>query len=356
LFALLTSSLPLLETYWGRHALPQPNRYKVEMEMALALVAVFAARPLLEKFPRSVKAALCLFLLSLAGEQVVNFRRQAKDAMWPKDVTQTIEYRAARWVEQNLPGRRVFLPGSVGQWSNAFTGVTQLAGGSYPTAYNKTQQVALSAIYSGQDAGERDAAISLLWLKAFGVHAVGVPGPKSPERWKPYARPRKFEGLLPVLWRDEDTTVYGVPQRSASLARVVPAQALVVPEPSHDLDVVEVERYVAALDDPAAPAAEIEWQGSGKAVIRARLRRGDVLSVQVNHHPGWRARLGDSTLDVHRDGLGLIWLAPEREGECEIELSYQGGLELRACRILSYLTLLSVAGVAIWRSRRRRAG
>jgi hypothetical protein len=61
----------------------------------------------------------------------------------------------------------------------------------------------------------------LLWLKAFGVQAIAVPGKNSPETWHPFQRPDKFDGLLEPIWRRFDTTIYKVPIRSLSLAHVV---------------------------------------------------------------------------------------------------------------------------------------
>ena len=45
LFAWLTSSIPLIQLALHRHFLPQPNRYKFEMEMAVCLAVVFGLRP-----------------------------------------------------------------------------------------------------------------------------------------------------------------------------------------------------------------------------------------------------------------------------------------------------------------------
>jgi|SRR6516225_8772464 hypothetical protein len=44
-FAYLTSSVPLLAVYFHRQFLPQPVRYKLEMELALAPLLVFGLRP-----------------------------------------------------------------------------------------------------------------------------------------------------------------------------------------------------------------------------------------------------------------------------------------------------------------------
>ena len=175
---------------------------------------------------------LAIPLLALAGMQVVAQRRFVKRLLNPANVALSIEYRSAKWVEANLPGRRVMLPGSMAAWLNAFVDTPQLCGQSYSTAPNWMQQVAQYAIFSGEGLGERDAEYSILWLKAFGVAAVGVSGPRSPEYWRPFAHPGKFEGVLPVLWREDDTTIYGVPPGSASLAHAIARKVWYATSPS----------------------------------------------------------------------------------------------------------------------------
>ena len=63
-----------------------------------------------------------------------------------------------------------------------------------------------------------------------------MPGPQSREHYHPFPNSHKFDGLLPVLWHDEDDTIFRVPQRTLSLARVIPREAEVVRQPIHGLD------------------------------------------------------------------------------------------------------------------------
>lgn len=355
LFAYLTSSPPMLATFFNRHLLPQPGRYKFEMELALALLAVFLARCWIEKMPRALKAALLFLCLALAGEQVISHRKYAKTIIQPAVLESTIEYRAATWAEQNLPGVRILMPGSIAQWTNAFTEVQQFTGGSWSMAYNSIQQRGYDAAHGGGDTPERDAHVSLAWLKAYGVGAVCVPGPKSPEFWKPYRHPAKFEGLLPVLWRVDDTTIYQIPQRNASLAHVVPEAALIGRAPRGPGDMAEIERYVAALDDPSLPPAKFQWEGRNRILIHTTAGPRQVISVQVSHHPGWHATVGNRHPQLGKDGLGLIWFRPECNGPCEVRLDYDGGWELRLCRWISLLAIAGLlAGLPLWYFRRRR--
>jgi len=343
LFGYLTSSVPVIAAYLHRQFLPQPGRYKVEMEMGLALLIVFALRPLFERAPRTWQAVLLVLLLALAGEQIVNYRRWAKAAAQPRGMTQTIEYRASLWAEQNLGGTRVMLPGSIGQWANAFTDVVQFAGGSWSQALNRAQQEGDAAIYYGGSTMEEARRIALAWLTAYGVGAVAVSGPKSEEFWKRYTHTDKFDGVLPVLWSQNDVTFYRVPQKSASLAHVVPRAAIVRSMPIYGGDIAAVERYVGALEDTTLPNAGLLWDGRDRASIRLAAAESRVLSIQVNYHPGWHASRDGKPLQLHKDGLGLMWLEPDCAGPCEILLDYDGGWELRICRSISAAALLTLA-------------
>src|SRR5207302_10588089 len=131
---------------------------------------------------------------------------------------------------------------------NMFTEVEQFGGGSWSVAYNPAQQRASAGIYNGGETPEEDARVSLVWLKAFGTGAIAVSGPKSQEYWKGFTHPTKFDGRCPLLWSQDDVTIYRVPLRTASLAHVVPDSAIVRRGPSSGKDTKETETYVAALD------------------------------------------------------------------------------------------------------------
>jgi hypothetical protein len=47
-----------------------------------------------------------------------------------------------------------------------------------------------------------------------------------------------------------------------------------------------------------------------------------------------------------------MWLRPDSNGPCSVELDYDGGWELRLCRLVSYLAillLLALGARAVWR-------
>jgi hypothetical protein len=348
LFAFVTVSIPTLDAYVNRHFLPQPNRYHPELEMGLALLLVPVVGWIWAKLPRNIGIAVAAFFLCVAAEQLVSLRGFVDAVTRPVDMTQRIEYRIAKWVDANLPGRRVMVPGSIAQWFNVFSVTPQLSGASFSTSLNWTQQEAMTTILTSLS--PQETANAVLWLKAFGVQAVTACGLHSPEFWKGNSS-TKFDALLPVLWRQEDTTIYRVPQRTASLAHVIPAAGIANRNVTGVLPIDELRKYVAALEDPTLPLTEMRWDGFRRLSIRTTARGGQVISVQTCYHPGWHARANGRSASVRRDGLGFLLFDPRCDGQCEIELEYDGGWEYKLTRCLSFLTVLGIAGYG-WRARK----
>jgi len=119
--------------------------------------------------PRRVQTAIVFLIITLSVEQTIHYRKDAKRFLATQELTQTVEYKASVWSERNLPGNRVFLPGSIAQWANAFTSVPQFAGGSYTMSVNPVQRMAKESIYWNDD-----PQVQLMWLKAYGTGAVGI--------------------------------------------------------------------------------------------------------------------------------------------------------------------------------------
>ena len=348
LLAFAAAAIPLLDAYLNLHFVPQPNRYYAEMEMGLALVVVFLIGRAMERLPRNIRFALVFLLACIAAEQLANMIPFARMITRSVDITRKIEWRVAQWVDARMPGQRVMVPGSIAQWFNVFSTTPQLSGASYATTPNWTQQDAMNSVLRA-DSPEK-AEIAVLWLKAFGVQAVTGCGPRSSEFWKAN-NPKKFETLLPPLWQEEDTTIFRIPQRSSSLAHVIPKGAIPQKGSAPVLPLSELRKYVAALDDESLPLADMRWDGFRHIHIRTAAYKDHVVSVQTGYHPGWHARANGRAAGVRRDGLGFLLIQPQCDGPCEIELNYDGGWEYKLCRLLS---LMTVAGLLIWSARRVR--
>jgi hypothetical protein len=187
--------------------------------------------------------------------------------------------------------------------------------------------------------------LGVAYLEALGANALVASGPQSTEEYKEIQAPERFEALLQVLDREHGDTVYGVPQRSASLAHVLrPGEATPL-HASHEVAQAEVIRYAGAIEDDSRPAAGFEWLGPTAARIRTTLRRDDLVSVQVAWFAGWKATANGQARAVSADGLGFILIRPQCEGNCEVTLTWNGPSDLKACAWIAALAVVLTAGL-----------
>ena len=334
------------QQYAGWHFLPQAWRFKIEAEVTIVWMVVFLMAEFLARIPRAASACLLAIALPIAGVQAVRFHRSEQALTAPIDRTRTIHYRLAQWVAANLPGERVMLGGTLGTFLDEFVTADEFSAEQFTSGPNFEQKIAVYTIYTGTNAGLRDAEYSLLWLRAFGVHAIGVPGPSSPEYWKPFSNPRKFDGVLKVLWKEDDTTLYQVPG-SHWTAHVLPAAQLVRTAPVHGLDTAQLSAFVAAQD--AAGGAMIVWDDANHARVRAQIQPQEVLATQMTYDPGWHATVNGSAATVRPDGIGLMVVETACVGPCDVRLEFDGGWEWRICLAASAVTLLGLAVLSLRR-------
>jgi hypothetical protein len=130
--------------------------------------------------------------------------------------------------------------------------------------------------------------------------------------------------VFPVLHSERGDTIYAVPRGDASLAHVVQAGELAPIHPGGRLDYSEVLRYRDAIADVSQPRATFDWLSDTSATIRTKAQRSDLVSVQVAWFRGWKAFVRGRPVDVTADGLGLVVIRPECDGECEIALCWTG--------------------------------
>jgi len=329
MFSVAFFTVIVLELHFNLSALPQPNRYSVEMEMGLALAAVVVFRAA-AKFSRGPRLVLVVLFLGAVVVQMVHSTANTRELIGRINVTKTIEYKVAHWLDQNRQGLRAFVSSDTGTWLNVFSDVPQMNSGHDPFDPNPVIPIATWMIFTGQ------ASPSILWLKAYGVHSIYVPGPASRISEKPIQHPEKFAGVVPVLWHEEDDTIFEIPQRTESLAHVIPADAVVRRSPINGLDIGETERYVSALDDPGVAPAPMIWTGQGRAHIDSELHPGQVISVQVTYDRGWRAFSNGRELPVLRDGLGLMTIQTDCQGHCPVDLVFDLDTVRRICRVVSW--------------------
>jgi hypothetical protein len=348
--AVLMCAITMLASLFQIRVLSQGERYHLEMGMALSLLVPMSIGLLPLRVRRGVIAAGIVF----AAIQTYRHTAMARQLIRPVDFSNTIEYRTAIAMHKIFGQERVMVTGSPALWFNVFTDGQQLYGGHEPFNPNWPNMVAAFTIFTGTNAGPKDAEICTLWLRAMGAHAINVSGPGSPEPYHVFRRNfALFDGLLPVAWHEGDDIIYRVPQRHGGLARVVPASALVKDRPVHGLDVTQIRRYVAALDDPSIPVAQFRWENAHRAVIRAAMQPGQILSVQTTFHPGWKAYIQDTSRPTYADGLGMLVIEPQCTGDCSFVMEFTGGTEAGILKALRALALLAVGGWMVSQARSR---
>ncbi|MGO9229108.1 MAG: hypothetical protein ACLQKA_07850 [Bryobacteraceae bacterium] len=328
-----------LPGYWLHFSLlPQPQRYHLEMDLAFWLAVPLVAGPIYQRLPRRASAIVCC-ALALAAAPIWIYQRHLSRAMEkPIDIQTTAEYRISHWLGDHLPGRRVFAPGTIGFWMNAFSDTPMMNGGFDNGMRNALLQHIIFQEYFGDK-----LEVGLGWLKAYGVDAIVGGDDASREIYHPYAHPAKLH-TLPVLWRGEAEVIYAVPRGSSSLAHAVRATGLPAAAPvAYELKAVR--NYLAELDDPTLPPADFRWLGTGAARIAANLRPEHLLSVQVTFDEGWHASVNGAPRRIWGDKLGQIVVEPRCDGPCTVDLVYDGGTEMRLAHAAS---LLALVGGALW--------
>jgi hypothetical protein len=314
------------------------------MDLGVWMVAAFVFSRLRSlTLAAPVRASIATASIMVLVTLIVHERRIARSLEAPIDIHATVEYKISHWLGQHMPGRRVFAPGSVSFWMNAFTDTPMLVGGFDNGITNQTLWDVNFQVLFGDK-----LPVALAYLKAYGCDAIVGDDFTSAEVFHPYSHPDRLH-TLPELWRDGPEVIYAVPRRG-SLAHAI-----------HDTDVVRqtpapyetkaIDRYVAALDDASLPQPALRWRDPSNASITANLEPDHLLSVQVTWDKGWKATANGQRCRIWGDKLGQIVLEPHCDGPCTVELSYDGGSELRFAWWASVLALLFGGVWIVWQKR-----
>jgi len=343
---------PTLGWFWfGFSILPQPDRYQLEMDLGITLLMGIGVSALVERAPRRAMHAVILIFFGLVISQLHRGQRYARGLVEAVDIRTTLEYRSARWLGEYMPGARVLVPGTVSFWLSAFADNAELGGGFAQGVINWENRVAEYEIVSGGGTKPDSIDIEMLWLHAFGIQAIEVGGKGTREYYRAFAMGDKFRGRLPELWREGDDAIYRIPSRNSELAHVMLTSQLVDRAPVNGADVVQVQRYVDAITDPTLPDAKFVWHTNHSAEILANMQPNHVAAVQITYDPGWHAIANGRSAKVRPDGLGLFAVEPQCNGECRIELWWDGGgREMTVCKGLRASVLVSWL---VWTIQRR---
>jgi hypothetical protein len=335
-FLFLMAVPPLGFEYLRIYPMPQPNRYFLEMDAAFAMTCGIALGSRRLCSTRTWARALAgVALIGLSVFVAPRWRKEIRGWLPRFDITKTVEYEQAMYLNTHYPGQRVFVDGSTRFWFSAFADNPELGGGidqgrSNPAIGHMAYAIPY-VIGNGPDA--------VAMLKACGVRAVAVAGAHTRDVYPGYRDPSKFAGIVSEVWRDGDDVIYEIPG-SGSLAHVVRKDALVTTNP---LDYPALTRYAAAVD--ADPKTRMVWRSPNRATIEASLARPQVLSLQISYDPGWRASANGAVLPTKKDALGFLVLEPDCHGNCTVDLIYDGGKQRRVMDFLCFFGFTACAWI-----------
>jgi hypothetical protein len=337
---------------YGLNTIPESRRYAVEFEMFLLLLVIEYLRLVLrERRPVNLFCAVVpvLVLIPAGWPQVRKYLGQGFQGRRPFPTRESIEHKLAAKLWDLKPSGRVYASGGGLRFRlNSWFPLAQIGGGFESGLRNRMPLRLEYQIRTGmnsQPGGESDDAI--LGLKAMGVQYVVVHGPNSRQYDKGFRNPRKFEGLLEVVHREEDEVIYRVP--FDSYAHLVASHELVEWPAWSKLPVIEP--YVKAKEDPLRPKLKTTWRGPNELLIEGAVNAGTAVAVQVSHDPGWEARQDGLPIPVLRDRLGFLLLHANPARATRIELEYRGTREQKVMAGVSGVVWIAALGL-LFRSRR----
>jgi hypothetical protein len=334
---------------WGVAIAPQPIRYALELDVAVAMGLGVACAALLRRIALHVdrRAAFGLGAVLIAvivaygaGGWIAVRDRLAPDESW-RDWS---ERRVALWLDERLaPGERAYLTGDHAFWLNAFADVPQVRGGvdfafANPWWAHVTYQVNVGT----------DADISVSWMEALPARYVVVAGPASSEVYRDFADPRKFDGRLPVVFDERGVRIYEVARVGDPV--VVVAKLADLPAPTSAIDRPALDAYVARISSGHAPVA-LQARGLGSWRAEVDVAEGEAVLLRQAYDTGWHALVDGRAAEVRADPIGqlLVMVPPGRH---VVELDHRVHNDLLAGMAVATLTASTLLAVAV-RSRVR---
>jgi hypothetical protein len=333
--------------YFNFRVLGEPERLAPEFDLAAILISIEGLRRLwvgwlpqqlqwLKVRPWFPKALAVLLVLAAFGASRHYLRKAWQPYRREPNFQQRVEYRIPEWIARNLPGASSLVTGSVRFWYNAWHDEAQIGGGSEQGVRNP---IIIRAFWETMLAPA--AETSILWMQCLGVDAVVVHDKNSQEVYHDFQHPKKFAGVLPVLFDDQQgNMIYKVPRRFPGLARVVDGARAAALKP-HTLEQEEplIRAYAGLLENgPDSPALS-SWEGTDALRIRARLRPGESLVVLASYDPAWHAYSRGSPLPIRKDAMGQM-LIEAPPGEHDLRLVFETPLENHIGRILSIVSAI----------------
>lgn len=260
----------------------------------------------------------------LAIIQVWRYHNFAIRLVQPIRISETSEFQMSQAIQKYAPGERVMVPGSISFWLNAFIDNPQVNGCCTQGNISAMASIAQFEFFTDALAGGRAAEISELWLTAVGATVVGVSGPGSTEKYKTVRNFKKFGGRLPLLWSHDGDSLYRLPVRYHRIVHSVPESSLVSRTPLNGIDVDPLRAYALALKTEPPGVEDVRWESENTFTFTSTSMTGNVLSIQIPYHAGWRATVNGEEFPITMDGLGFMVIHSSSQLRVPVKLTFAG--------------------------------
>jgi hypothetical protein len=355
-FAVLCAALFSWIVLWfyqrGYNTIPESRRYALEMELFLwaAFFELMRVAMRVQIVPRTLFASAAVLAIVVTGwGQLRAATTQGFTRRWPVPRESTIEYRAARRLAELGTEGRVAVSGGTRFRLNSWFPIAQPGGGFESGLGNRLPVNLLYQIRTGiYSAPGREAQDAIRELAIMGAEYVLVHGTRSREHYRDFQNPKKFDGVLDPVWREEDDVIYRTPVRS--IAHLVKPAELT--KWFQEGLLPAADPYPGAVTDLSRPRLWLTWRGASELHIRGPIPEGHVISVQMNYHPGWSATQDGRPIPVENDYVLLTVLRPRPAAETKIVLRYRAPDELRWFSLISAIVWLGSAAAAVKNVRR----
>ena len=300
--------------YSAFRLVPHPELLRLDLSLVATPLLILLSMKLWTRLNLRARTLLTIALGGLAVYQLSSLIQNGQIVFRPNDVTETAQYRVSRWLDRHAGGRRLFATGETGLWLNVFSDSPQMTGCCDDWVPNQIYRTASWAIVTGQNAGDKELSNSLAWLRTFGVGFVIVDS----SYWKPY----KFDRILPKVFQEKDISVYQVPAGAATMAHVIAAKDAIRYVPESGLDLFTVKDYVESTGSETQRRCDFRWLDRDRARIAADVAPRQLVSIQANYDPRWRAAANGRPVTVRADAIGMILIDPQCSGPCSIDLTW----------------------------------
>ncbi len=347
IWSLLFFFLIFLQYRYDFSLLPLPHDYlqrfgpELDLSSALFLASLLATECDLgiNKYLRIAFWGVLFFLVGIfILPRIDNFSNLAKPN---SDISQSSEYRVARWLEEHSARTRVYATGTHSQWLNVFTNVPQLRGvkggdfgGLNPWWAHISYQLLKGA----------DGKLALNWLQALGIKYIVVNTADSRVYFKDYTYPGKYSWLRNV-YEYEGDIIYEVPSTNTSLALALePGWAKTFSQPDNlksgkiVLDKERLEKYLGRVE--SAESLRINYplgNNWSQMTVFAPDNPHDLL-VRISYQPGWSAfDKSGKQLEIESDPIGFINI---HNAAAEIKLSFSPTTDVLISFLVSILSAI----------------